>query len=106
MTTYYDSIFTALNNLITINADDINSTNLNVSNETTMNNAAVKNLTIIDSLFFPLNYMWSNLINQNPLLTGTNHLVSTILIIILLNLMVLVNYLIQISVLFHNQKNQ
>ncbi|MCP4177039.1 MAG: hypothetical protein GY756_04660, partial [bacterium] len=77
MTTYYDSIFTALNNLITINADDINSTNLNVSNETTMNNAAVKNLTIIDSLFFRLNYMWSNLINQNPLLTGTNHLVST-----------------------------
>lgn len=77
MTTYYDSIFTALNNLLTINADDITTSNLNVSNETSMNNATVKNLTVIDSLLFPLNYMWSNLINQNPLLTGTNHLVST-----------------------------
>lgn len=70
-------MFTALNNLQTVNADEINSYNLDVSNETTLNNATVKTLTVTDELHYPLNYKWLNLIDQSPALLGTNHLVQT-----------------------------
>ena len=77
MSNYLDSFFTALNNLITISADYINSYNLVVTNDTSLNNATIKNLTITDALHYPLNYEWFNLINQPIALNGTNNLVTT-----------------------------
>jgi len=78
MSNLFETAYTALNNLVNISADYIYSYDLNI-----LNNATIKNLTVTNILTYPLNYMWSNLINQSTILTGTNQMVKTILQIIL-----------------------
>ena len=77
MSNYLDSIYTALNNLVTIIADYISAYDLNVTNTATMNNATIKNLSVTGVLNYPLNYVWSNLINQASTLVGTNQIVKS-----------------------------
>ena len=77
MSNFTDLIYTALNDLVNISADYISSYDLLITNNTQLYNAVIANLTVTNVLNFPLNYMWSNLINQSPALVGTNHLVDT-----------------------------
>ena len=66
MSNYLDSAYTALNNLLNISAEYLYT-----------NTATINTLTVVKTLIFPLSYVWTNLINQSELLTGTNQMVKT-----------------------------
>lgn len=72
MANYTNSAYSNLNNLYNILADAITATDLFVTNT-----ATIYNLTVVNSLTFPLSFVWTNLINQASTLLGTNQLTKT-----------------------------
>ena len=70
-------LYHALNNLVSIDADYTKSYDLIVENESDLNKATINDLTVVNNITMPPNFIIRSIINQPPTLIGTNQFVNS-----------------------------